>query len=1317
MKKLITIYLFFLAFIFPSYSQVAVISEYMNQSGTPDGEWTEILILENNVNLSDFVLRDNSDSGSWRPDTRFKKIPLWSNLQKGTIIVIMHRSTGTVLDVNPADGYIEVAASDPLYFDTPPNWDADGALSINQNNDMIQLLDASGNNVHTLGHTSSTSSNPYAVFQALSGPKLMYNGSLSNGSSLRVYPGATINDYEMGFDNSKKYTVANNSFSKGFPNANVGSTNTNHLFWRTLRQPEWYNPNANTTITNLGNSVKITWNPAATTMNSNEGYLILRIPANLRSAAQKPVDGKVYNKGEFLGSAQVVGEIYNLNKSEFIDNSFTDAECGQDYFYQIYAFRYNADDQGKDFLPENGRGRSYNEDDFAETSNVAKPTPSKPVISTLGGRTTFCEGEDITIELLGSYTADVTFQWYKDGTPIPGEIGTKLKVKQNGQYYLVVKNLTSLCENTSETVFIDILPAPKATLFIVEKDKSIQVTKDTIIYVCKDADPSYDYPRLNLQGASSNSVREWYFDGKLKNEETNKVETIAVQKGSYFGVIRNGICADSTPKVMIDYFSFDFRFTPSPAVFDADDSPIQTITIENRSNVDMTLLESYFTLPAGFSFVNTTFPILIPKNKTQQIQILYTRTTPGVDNGKLYLNLICSKFFKLDLQGVKKAPGTADLLSMPDTLNFGIITTCDAQNGFSKDISIKSIGTIISTIYNPILSGKINLQNGNFPINLSPDSVITFNFTCTETNPGIYSGNILIPFESFEKNPKKDTLQLPWELEIIQPKLDFNNILNVSIATCSDTAYQVLDVTNNTKLPITITNNFINSNYISILNTLPFTIAPNSKETIQLRIVSNSNFNLDDTLEYSPCDIKDVIHINAEKKNISITQENNEIDFGVVPACKNTSYENLITTNLDVEGGSAVVKSILFEGPFSTDLNVNDIITGKKNIKFIFQGNQLGNITGKVTITFDPCDYVVVYNIKAQGVEPTIVTDPDSIDYGVLPINTLTNKTFKIKNTSPFNIEISLTIDNKPEFSFNPSITNPVLLTPNEEKTFSVDFISSVENSKFQANISVAVNLCSTNISIPLTASTLSNIKMGTIVIDMPTEITGKIGETINLPIKIIPKDFELKDIDLQRIKYYFSYNGLLLYPKNAKPLNMNSWLNNSSVVLSENTMNTSLLDVTLNNQTYPTNNNWLDIDLQVLLLQSNITQSTLKLDSLILVSSAKISVENDSTIINVPKQCELENRNIVFDQTDQVPIIHNNNDLLDIKFKTIADGDVSITLINSFGEIVQTQTYENVRYGEYKTEIDLSKLQNGVYILEIKTPTGKFSKKIIILR
>jgi hypothetical protein len=1313
MKKLILLNIIILCCFYSTYSQVAVISEYMNQSGTPDGEWTEILILENNVNLSNYSIRDNSDTNSWRPAAVFKSIPLWSNLQKGTIIVIMHRSTGTVLDVDPSDGYIEVAASDPNYFNTPPTWDADGSLSINQTNDMIQLLDASGNNVHTLGHTASVSSKPYNDFTSINGAKLMYNGSLSNGNSLRVYPGASISDYEMGFDASKQYTVANNSYSKGFPNANVGSTNTNHLFWRALRQPDWTNSSINTSASVIANKVKITWNPAAPTMNSDEGYIIIRIPSNQRNLATPPIDGKIYNTGDFIGSGTVVGTVYNLNQKEFTDNDFSKAECGQDYFYRIYAFRYNADNQGKDFQPENARGRSYNENNFAETPTVSKLSPDKPIISTLDNRNTFCEGENVFIQVNGNYTSDITFQWYKDGLPISNATSSKLKVNASGQYYVTVTNLTSLCQVQSDIVDIQILPSPQAFLYIVSNQQYIQITKDTTIFVCKDADPSFDYPRLHLEGANT---REWYFDGKLKNEELNKVETIAVQKGSYFGVVKNGICADTTPKVFIDYFNLNLVFNPSTAVFDADDSPVQTITIQNLSNTDITLLESDFQIPKAFTFENTTFPIIIPKNGSQSIQIRYTRTTPGTDISKLYLNVICSQTYRLNLQGVKKVPGTAQLLSIPDTLNFGTITTCDAINGISKQLMVKSVGTIPLTLHSPVVDTQVSFDNSLFPKTLDTNATFQFNINIIQTNEGIYSGILAIPYESVEKNPKQDTMLIPWTLEIVKPKLDFSPTVACSIATCSDTAYQTLDITNNTKIPISITKNFINSSQVSILEPLPISFNPQEKKTITIRVVSNQNINLNDTLEYEPCTTRDQISISATKSNISITTNNSNIDFGVVPACSNSNYESTQKATITVSGGAVKVKDIQIQGPFALDLNPGDIINSTQNITFKYQGTQPGQMQGKITLTFDPCDYVLVYNISAQGVVPSITINPDSLlDFGFVQQSVLNSKTITITNTSPFNISVNISSSSS-EFQISSDLISPITLKPDETQQVTINFKSDNPDTFSSGTLNLLVEPCDEVFSIKLSATTANNVLIGKIQADMPQEITGKIGQTVNVPITFTP-NFNLADANIGEIAYYFSYDGVLLYPKNVTPLNQNSWINNSSVVLSENNINNSILVYDLKGNTPPNNNNWLNLNLQVLLLQSNLEKGKITLDSVIFVTKSKISIENDSTIINVPKQCELENRTIYFDQTSQIPIIYNTNDQVDIKFQTIADGNVSINIISTTGEIMQSQTFTNVRQGEYKTQLDISNLQSGVYLIEIKTATSVFVQKIIILR
>jgi hypothetical protein len=93
-----------------------------------------------------------------------------------------------------------------------------------------------------------------------------------------------------------------------------------------------------------------------------------------------------------------------------------------------------------------------------------------------------------------------------------------------------------------------------------------------------------------------------------------------------------------------------------------------------------------------------------------------------------------------------------------------------------------------------------------------------------------------------------------------------------------------------------------------------------------------------------------------------------------------------------------------------------------------------------------------------------------------------------------------------------------------------------------------------------------------------------------------------------------------------------------------------------------------------------------------------------------------LQNRSITLDLTDQIPKINQIGGKLQIEFYTIADGDISIKLYSLNGETVQSKFYEDVKHGNYSTNLDLSDLQSGVYILEIRTSTGRFTQKITII-
>ena len=101
-------------------SQEIVVSEYFNKTTSPNGEWTELLVIADNLNITDYVLRDNSWSSSltsWQGGVKFKNEQIWQHLRAGTIIVINHRSND-IIDDDGSDGYIEIGAENTTtYFE------------------------------------------------------------------------------------------------------------------------------------------------------------------------------------------------------------------------------------------------------------------------------------------------------------------------------------------------------------------------------------------------------------------------------------------------------------------------------------------------------------------------------------------------------------------------------------------------------------------------------------------------------------------------------------------------------------------------------------------------------------------------------------------------------------------------------------------------------------------------------------------------------------------------------------------------------------------------------------------------------------------------------------------------------------------------------------------------------------------------------------------------------------------------------------------------------------------------------------------------
>jgi hypothetical protein len=347
------------------FSQAVVINGYFN-AADPKDEWIELLIITDNTDIRGWTIRDNNASQtSWQTAITFQNHALWNNLRSGTVIMIWNRLISTtsvthvMLDVNKADGYIELSAQDGTYFTggafgTSPSW-AGASLNIAGGGEIIELRNSGGTHVHGLGHLSSAGSD----WTAMATPKLNHANSANSGDAIYVCPGASITDYN-GPATGNNFTSKNDvTITFGLPNTCGASATGNTNYWLSLRQPVITSQTV--TPTGVGGnpgSLTFSWTAATdpNTADNVTGYIVLKNTINTFTA---PTDGTTYAVGATIGSATVIAHT-NSTTYTYTDNTVNTSNC---YYYRVYAYRYGTDDRNGNSYNQ-ARGRAYNQLNF-----------------------------------------------------------------------------------------------------------------------------------------------------------------------------------------------------------------------------------------------------------------------------------------------------------------------------------------------------------------------------------------------------------------------------------------------------------------------------------------------------------------------------------------------------------------------------------------------------------------------------------------------------------------------------------------------------------------------------------------------------------------------------------------------------------------------------------------------------------------------------------------------------------------------------------------------------------------------------------------
>ncbi len=1310
--------IFLLIFVLKLSAQEVVISEYKNTSPTPNGEWIEMIVIDDNISMNGYYLIDNKASSGapdeWQGGLKFTDHDLWKNLREGTIIVINSRSS-IQADVDKSDGYIEVGAHDTDLFEKYcincdlSEWDFK-ALSIAQTADLIQIRDASGSHVHCLGHILNNAGD----FASLPGKKISYSGSIDAGESVFVIPGGDLTHFEKGFDSGGNWTAKSSSNTKGFPNDKNAAGTDNSDYWRTLRQPEWDDPQ----ITKAGISetrVNLVWNTYESPM-TYQGYLVMRFLTSQLAGVRHPVDGEIYFKGDNLGTAEVIYVGPNIS---YNDNY--ELECDSSYTYRVYGFRFDADNNNQDNDPKNGRGRSYNETNYASIIAKKLGPPKDLEIKAADDDVVICEDE--SVELRAEFTGNpdnFEYRWNRNGILVAdfNEGKSTLMVSQGGEYEIIMRTGFG-CERR-DTITIEEVDNPDVDIF---RQDETEITRDTTYRIC-------DGESVLLKTTGGDN-RQWYLDGNPIPGETT-FEYTASQEGSYRVLADNrGKCVDSSYMVIIDIIDVDFTVDASKtfSVSSTESFVDEDIIIQNNADEDLAFNAGDITFnPAGdYQIINPANPpYVVPANGQLPMTIRFTPSQPGETKVTMALDAPCDNTEESELFGIKEA-AAKPLTSQ--YLNYNLGTKISCRNiTLDTTIILTNEGTSDVDLMDAIIAQPFQITYpGGFPKTVNQSDTIHVDVSFDSNTEGIYNEQLEVYYDD---GINMDTVTISVRCEVITPKYELQqDRVEFVLGDCDDYIDTTIKVFNRGKASISLREE--TSHPAMQIISLPPTIQPADSGALTLRFQPAANDldkDLSVTFAEDSCDIQKQFEFRGTKNGYLFSLSETQIGPDTLVSCDGAPVEKIYNIDLEITGDSDSIPKIEnfdFTGSIQSQLAFNNISPGEilskgtNPIEIKFTGAPDKEYSGTVELALAPCSRKKTIDITVAVYQPKAAISETNIDFGAINVSQTATGSFDITNDGKLPVTVNQISEINPPFYIddNQTVARPFDLAPAQSETIYLEYNPMQEGTD---NLTISADIlsksCDLSGDVALTGEAGSP-GQDQVSAWMITKAAAP-GDFVELPIRIVPvNDFDMSASDITSIGGKITYDENLFYPEKitgGEGVPQTAIANSTVNIVQPGEV---VFEVEISDPVRITEGNAFNLGGTALL--GDTLASDIILDSLSITAGSSIEVKDKyNGRLLVDGKCLLNERTVEMSDGTYLLLNSSNPVVGDVElvFKTIVDDPTSLKIYNTIGRKVATLYNKNDhKAGVYTAGIVSGTLSGGLYFAVLRSGNIVRTLKIVV--
>ncbi len=1306
----------FIALTAAAFSQKIVVSEYNNVPGSTVGEWIELLVVQDNIDISGFKIRDNSSTQNWSGGVIFKDVPLWKHLRKGTVIVIDTRGI-LALDEDPKDGFINIQAQNTTYFTqylepSALDWNTN-ALNINQQWDVIEILDNNGKHHHALGHTDLP---PLTLQDTLSSPKSIHADNFTSVLAVRVWAG-DISGYNQGLGTT--WSAATGSGTYGTANQGNGNRpdqqNVNQLFWRALRQPDWAAPSAK--IESISKSgVNISWSQANDVYpaDNTQGYIVLRAPKDNITAMAVPEDGKWYNAGDYINS---VTKVVGVNEGN-TNTTFTDANpsCDTSYVYRIFSFRYtkSIDYNNIDINPLKGRGRSYNESVFAQVE-TQKSTPSNFKITIDGGKDKICTDDIILIISNLAKNNNYTYEWQINGAVHSQDKSDTLKVRVSKgihKYKLKISDPNG-CVYYSNEITVTAIDPPNTQIQRIFNGVNYDITKNTTFYICKG-----DTLKLFGNGGSFSSdyTQDWYKDNK-KIATADPYKLNVTESGTYFLVVSNlNLCVDTSYYVTVVANDINFATDKSGLNFVlllTENDKIEDLVITNNADYDLTIPKDSILISSGFSIDSPkTYPIVVPARKSITLKIKATLTQPGKLSGKMIIISACGQTKIINLMALKQSEGA--FMQVQDTLSI-LKPHCELSRTAKLDFTVLSQYDI--DLQDPILrKNNFKLDLTNFKKNMKSGESNSLTVIFDQQTVGQYSDTLVFRFTAKSATPKLDSAKVLILGNNYQLRFEFASTLNFGdMDRCTNDKDSILIVKNDSPEAIDITS-ANNDNRVLIKN-LPLTIQPGMIDSIKFTYSpKNESEDFDLVMKLSPCDTNMTINFKSTHKGYFYSFSKDTLDFGTIFDCKQSNDVSLnLNLNIKNANSESKVKSITIPSNMKVNLKPGDNLSEINNLIVTLLADGSTNYNSTIKFVIEPCNTEMSLEVKGKRVSAKLdysINSPKKLDFGTVVANNPINKSITITNNSTVDIKLAgISGIALPFKIIQPTL--PFVLQSGKNVDLIIEYNQSIEASKDSMDIKLEIaEPCDLSEVITLVAATKDKQKTLNIQVLFPSAtVKGEIGKEAKFDLSLKASDLNImRNTDIKSIKFDIKYNASMLYPKAAKVSSANPGI--SSISINEVSAGVSEIKFNIADAT-KLNEDVLGTALFTALLGDNL-KTNLKIANPIIESSENYILSTNEGEFELEGGCNLDKRLLGIGKSAVMKLVYKQNSI-EINYRVIVDANTSISLYDVNGEEIKQIVGGMHIPGDYSKQFNLNDISSGVYILVYRSQDLLITEKLLI--